>query len=108
MTDDGPKLLDFGVAKLVNAADVASPTLGAQASTPDYASPKQVTGELVGTPSDIYSLDLVLYDVLTGARAQVADTTSPLALSRTVCEMDPPPPSERVATSGDAASSTRS
>ncbi len=108
VTDDGtPKLLDFGVAKLLDAADLASPTLGALAWTPDYASPEQVTGELVGTPSDIYSLGLVLYEVLTGTRAQVTDTTSPLALARTVCELEPPPPSARVATGGDAALARR-
>ena len=108
VTDEGtPKLLDFGVAKLLDAADVSSPTLGATAWTPDYASPEQVTGELVGTPSDIYSLGLVLYEVLTGARAQVTDTSSPLALSRTVCELDPLPPSARVAAGGDAALARR-
>ena len=98
VTADGtPKLLDFGVAKLLDTADAPAQTLGALAWTPDYASPEQVTGELVGTPSDVYSLGLVLYEVLTGQRAQVADTTSPLALSRSVCEADPVLPSARVA-----------
>lgn len=108
VTADGtPKLLDFGVAKLMDAGDVPAQTLGALAWTPDYASPEQVTGELVGTPSDIYSLGLVLYEVLTGQRAQVADTTSPLALSRSVCEQDPPPPSARVEAAGDHVAARR-
>ena len=108
VTADGtPKLLDFGVAKLMDTADAPAPTLGALAWTPDYASPEQVTGELVGTPSDIYSLGLVLYEVLTGQRAQVADTTSPLALSRSVCEQDPPPPSARVEAAGDRVGARR-
>ncbi|MEZ5287769.1 MAG: protein kinase [Vicinamibacterales bacterium] len=108
VTEDGtPKLLDFGVAKLLDAGGGPSPTLGALAWTPDYASPEQVTGDIVGTPSDIYSLGLVLYEVLTGARAQVPDTTSPLALSRSVCEVEPPGPSETVAASGDAVTARR-
>ncbi|MFN7979183.1 MAG: serine/threonine-protein kinase [Vicinamibacterales bacterium] len=108
VTADGtPKLLDFGVAKLMDDADAPAPTLGALAWTPDYASPEQVTGELVGTPSDIYSLGLVLYEVLTGQRAQVADTTSPLALSRSVCEQDPPTPSARVEAAGDRVTARR-
>jgi eukaryotic-like serine/threonine-protein kinase len=102
VTDDGtPKLLDFGIAKLLDAGDAPALTLGATAWTPDFASPEQVTGELVGTPSDIYSLGLVLYEVLTGVRGQVTDSTSPLALSRSVCDVDPPPPSVRVAALGD-------
>ena len=108
VTADGtPKLLDFGVAKLLDTGDAPAQTLGALAWTPDYASPEQVTGELVGTPSDIYSLGLVLYEVLTGQRAQVADTTSPLALSRSVCEQDPVLPSARVGAAGDGVTARR-
>jgi non-specific serine/threonine protein kinase/serine/threonine-protein kinase len=59
-----PKLLDFGIARLLERA--AECTRTAQAMTPEYASPEQVRGEAVGTATDIYSLGVVLYQLLTG------------------------------------------
>ena len=67
-----PKLLDFGVAKILNP-DVlsgAKESIGtfAGAMTPDYASPEQISGGLVTEASDVYSLGVLLYELLTGER----------------------------------------
>ena len=101
-----PKLLDFGIAKLLQAET------GAQAPeqtatllrvlTPEYASPEQVRGRPVTTASDVYSLGIVLYELLTGEKPYRVETTDPEELVRVVCERDPERPSTRTAgLSGD-------
>ena len=68
-TADGtPKLLDFGIAKVLKPklAGETVETLGPGPMTPEYASPEQVRGERIGPASDIYSLGVVLYRLLTG------------------------------------------
>ena len=93
-----PKLLDFGIAKLLDPlVPGGETTIGAAMWTPDYASPEQIRGRPITTRSDVYQLGLVLYELLTGEKAQVADQSSALALDRSVCEVDPVPPSERLA-----------
>jgi len=74
VAEDGtPKLLDFGVAKLLQPGQDPETTLTASwAFTPDYASPEQIRGDLVCTPSDIYSLGLLLCELLMGNRRQRA------------------------------------
>src|ERR1700682_182516 len=72
VTNDGEvKLLDFGVAKLVNAEITGGMTetqANLRVMTPEYASPEQIRGQHVTTATDIYSLGVILYEMLTGVR----------------------------------------
>ncbi|GAB5536271.1 MAG: hypothetical protein Rubg2KO_25200 [Rubricoccaceae bacterium] len=81
VTADGtPKLLDFGIAKLLDAPDDAQTRTAQRWMTSAYAAPEQVLGETVTTATDVYQLGAVLYELLTGHRP--TDTsTSPLASS---------------------------
>jgi len=89
-----PKLLDFGIARLLeNELGEAADDTETQhrAMTPAYASPEQVRGEPVERASDIYSLGVVLYELLTGRRPYRLAQTGPEALDRAIREQEPEP-----------------
>jgi serine/threonine protein kinase/TolA-binding protein len=103
VTNDGvPKLLDFGIAKLLDSSDVTkAPDLtrmNERLLTPEYASPEQILGNTVTTASDVYSLGVVLYQLLTGLRPYTlsSSSASQLELERAVCVTDPMRPSAAV------------
>ncbi|HET9031976.1 MAG TPA: serine/threonine-protein kinase [Dokdonella sp.] len=95
-------LVDFGIAKVLRANEFAAAlpatVPGLTALTPDYASPEQIRGQEIGIASDIYSLGILLYEILTGSRPYTTVSLSPGEIERSVCETIPPDPSSRVAT----------
>ena len=100
-TDGRVHLLDFGIAKLINPALSAAPSpqtrFESRMMTPEYASPEQVRAEPLTTASDIYSLGVLLYELLSGSRPYRLTTSSPVQIAAAVCEQDPERPSVRAA-----------
>ena len=97
-----PKLLDFGIATALQqnrsdeGAAEASTRPGVRPLTPEYASPEQVQYQPLTTASDVYSLGVVLYELLTDQRPYEIGTDNPLEVARVIVEHEPSPPSERV------------
>jgi serine/threonine protein kinase len=99
VTHEGePKLLDFGVAKFLNPElmghDFAQTQTRFRALTPEYASPEQMRGQHITTASDLYSLGVILYELLTGLRPYQLKDTTPEELARVICNSEPTKPSE--------------
>lgn len=94
------KLLDFGIAKLLpgdGENDVAGTLTQAGAMTPPYASPEQILGQPITVQSDVYSLGVVLYELLTGQLPyDIPAGSSTLELERQICHSQPGPASQRV------------
>lgn len=91
----GIKLLDFGISTLLESTDDSGQTLFTvpAAMTPAYASPEQVVRKPISTASDIYSLGLVLYELLAGRRPYDLSGKTASEIERLVVEVDPPVPS---------------
>ncbi|HEX4596048.1 MAG TPA: serine/threonine-protein kinase, partial [Bryobacteraceae bacterium] len=102
VTNDGEvRLLDFGIAKLLTegeANETELTRLGGRALTPDYASPEQITGSTITTASDIYSLGVILYELLTGARPYKLKRDTRSGLEDAILETEPERPSQAAAT----------
>ncbi len=109
-TDGQVRLLDFGIAKLLADDDQAHETqlteLSGRALTPDYASPEQIQGRPLTIASDIYSLGVVLFELLTGHRPYRLKLDSVAQLEQAIVSVDPPRPSSVV--DADAAEARRS
>ena len=99
-----PKLLDFGIAKLLGTGDeLFTQTIPAlRVMTPEYASPEQVKGEKIMTTSDVYSLGVLLYELLTGQRPYRLKTRTPEEIARAITEQEPERPSTAVTHAGSS------
>jgi serine/threonine protein kinase/tetratricopeptide (TPR) repeat protein len=113
VTEDGsPRLLDFGIAKILAPEGAPAGARGATVTapmhrmlTPDYAAPEQVRGDPATVAGDVYSLGVILYELLAGARPLQFETRSPEEVLRVATQVEPALPSTVAARSpaGEAA-----
>jgi serine/threonine-protein kinase len=102
-TEGSPRLLDFGIAKLLNrdlAGEAATAT--SFGMTPEYASPEQIRGGHITTATDVYSLGVVLYELLTGRHPYRLATRQPLEVLKAISEQEPEKPSDAARRTEDA------
>jgi len=95
-----PKLIDFGIARVLDPAalnvEMPETRAGSGWMTPEYASPEQIRGAPTGVASDVYSLGVLLYQLLTGTRPHSLAGLGPAEIDRVVSGTIPPDPSARV------------
>lgn len=98
--DGALKLLDFGVARSLQSTEEEEPALrtepGGLPFTAEYASPEHVTGVPTSPASDVYSLGVILYELVTGERPLRVEGLPPHELARILADRHPPPPSRRL------------
>jgi serine/threonine protein kinase/tetratricopeptide (TPR) repeat protein len=96
-TDGEPKLLDFGISKILSdevvGVTLAETAMGMRMMTPEYASPEQVAGSSITTASDVYSLGVLLYELLSGHRPIEFAGCSRAEISKFIAESEPDAPS---------------
>lgn len=93
--DGTPKLLDFGIAKLMSATEIKATVTRHQPLTPEYAAPEQITGAAITTATDIYALGVILYELIAHQRPFTGvDKTSSQSLLRSITEKEPLRPSK--------------
>jgi len=98
------KLLDFGIAKVLDAGSddtLMRDTTGGRPLTLAYASPEQIEGGHISTSSDVYSLGVILYELLTGQRPHAMAGALPHQLIHAICEEEPRLPSQAVSLTAD-------
>jgi serine/threonine-protein kinase len=93
-----PKLLDFGIAKLLDEGQAGHHTVAVthadfRLMTPDHASPEQVRGQPITTSSDVYVLGVLLFRLLTGTGPYFIPSMRLTDIERAICEKQPPLPS---------------
>ncbi len=93
--DGTVKLVDFGIAKFLDGA--AQITQTSPLLTPGYSSPEQLMNEAAGPPSDVYSLGVVLYELLTGQRPYQKHESMPVQQLITTVSGTPPPAASSIA-----------
>ncbi len=90
VTPEGePKLLDFGIAKLIDATNPEITHFAFSSLTPQYASPEQIRNEAITTATDVYSLGVILFELLTGRKPYAITSANPLDLDRIICQTEP-------------------
>ncbi len=89
------KLLDFGIAKLLDSPEPGLTTSLDRMLTLEHAAPEQVSGQPVTTATDVYALGILLYELLTDERPFEIRSSSPTAIERLICEAEVPAPSTR-------------